>query len=98
MVTSLTGALLLHLDSIRLPSNEDTDTLMQPHERQLQLIHNTAQYAHSSAQGKIGSGFDVSAAVWGSHLYNRFDPICLQALLEQQTVSTSVVHNAAAGD
>jgi phosphomevalonate kinase len=29
------------------------------------LLHNVAQIAHCAAQGKIGSGFDVSCAVCG---------------------------------
>lgn len=37
-------------------------------------IANLAQLCHCRAQGKIGSGFDVSAACWGSHVYQRFDP------------------------
>ncbi|KAG7192349.1 phosphomevalonate kinase [Scheffersomyces spartinae] len=40
----------------------------------LDLIHNLAQIAHCYAQGKIGSGFDVAAAVYGSIKYRRFDP------------------------
>ncbi|EGG13035.1 uncharacterized protein MELLADRAFT_87033 [Melampsora larici-populina 98AG31] len=32
-----------------------------------------------SAQGKIGSGFDISAAVWGTHVYRRFSEDCLLA-------------------
>jgi phosphomevalonate kinase len=35
-------------------------------------IHAAAQLAHCVAQGKIGSGFDVSAAVYGSQCYVRF--------------------------
>jgi phosphomevalonate kinase len=37
-------------------------------------IHNIAQYAHSAAQGKIGSGFDVAAAAFGSCIYSRYSP------------------------
>lgn len=29
------------------------------------LVHNLAQLVHANAQGKIGSGFDVAAAVYG---------------------------------
>ena len=36
------------------------------------LVNNTAQICHGLAQGKIGSGFDISAAVWGSQVYKRF--------------------------
>ncbi|MDP2717991.1 MAG: hypothetical protein Q8P02_04575, partial [Candidatus Micrarchaeota archaeon] len=37
-------------------------------------IHHCAQVAHSRAQGKIGSGFDVAAACFGSIEYRRFSP------------------------
>lgn len=36
-------------------------------------MHNVAQLAHACAQGKVGSGFDVSAAVYGTQTYKRFD-------------------------
>lgn len=36
------------------------------------LVHNLAQTAHCIAQGKVGSGFDVATAVYGSILYSRF--------------------------
>lgn len=47
----------------------------------LALLHNAAQLAHCAAQGKVGSGFDVSSAVWGSQVYRRFDPLALEELL-----------------
>lgn len=31
----------------------------------------------------MGSGFDVSAAVWGSQVYRRFAVECLGSLLEE---------------
>ena len=43
-------------------------------------IHNLAQAAHCTAQGKIGSGFDVAAAVYGSCVYRRFSPAVLEQL------------------
>lgn len=46
------------------------------------LLHNIAQFAHAAAQGKVGSGFDVSSAVYGTHQYSRFAPACLQDLLD----------------
>lgn len=48
--------------------------------RDLQVIHMVAQFAHCAAQGKIGSGFDVASAVFGSQVYVRFDPSSLQLL------------------
>lgn len=44
----------------------------------LKTIHNLAQAAHCAAQGKVGSGFDVAAAVYGSCLYRRFTPAILE--------------------
>ncbi|BFZ54245.1 phosphomevalonate kinase [Savitreella phatthalungensis] len=38
----------------------------------LDEIHALAQRAHCAAQGKIGSGFDVASAVYGSCVYKRF--------------------------
>jgi len=46
----------------------------------LNFLHNVAQYCHCLAQGKVGSGFDVSAAVWGSHVYRRFNPSIINDL------------------
>lgn len=43
-------------------------------------LHNLAQAAHCAAQGKVGSGFDVAAAVYGSCLYRRFSPAILAPL------------------
>ncbi|GAA5832214.1 hypothetical protein JCM5353_008200 [Sporobolomyces roseus] len=76
MVTSLTSALFLHWTSS--PDSTPSD----PSPETTQLMHNLAQYVHSLAQGKIGSGFDVSAAVHGSQVYKRFDVKCLGTLLE----------------
>lgn len=45
------------------------------------MIHNTAQYAHCLAQGRIGSGFDVSSATYGSHAYRRFSYETIEGLL-----------------
>ena len=43
-------------------------------------LHNLAQAAHCAAQGKIGSGFDVAAATYGSCIYKRFSPSILEGL------------------
>jgi phosphomevalonate kinase len=44
------------------------------------VLHNLAQASHSYAQGKVGSGFDIASAVYGSCLYKRFSPTLLSAL------------------
>ncbi|KAK7741790.1 phosphomevalonate kinase [Cytospora paraplurivora] len=72
LVTSLTAALLSHY----LPASHfDLDT-----DAGKSILHNLAQTAHCRAQGKIGSGFDVAAAVYGSCLYRRFSPSVLDAV------------------
>mmetsp|Transcript_5714 Transcript_5714/g.14277 ORF Transcript_5714/g.14277 Transcript_5714/m.14277 type:complete len:502 (-) Transcript_5714:209-1714(-) len=53
-------------------------------DRQLSaIIHNLAQICHCHAQGKVGSGFDVSAACHGTHVYRRFPKCLLPDVLEQ---------------
>lgn len=72
LVTSLTAALLSHyLDPIHFDLTTDKGRT---------VLHNLAQAAHCRAQGKIGSGFDVAAAVHGSCLYRRFSPSVLDAV------------------
>jgi len=50
-------------------------------------IHNAAQIAHGLAQGKVGSGFDVSSATFGSILFSRIPPDVLGAFMEEALVS-----------
>ncbi|KAJ2925112.1 hypothetical protein H1R20_g11970, partial [Candolleomyces eurysporus] len=77
LITSLTSALLVHLDVISDESLSEDDSDGR------RLAHNLAQYVHCQAQGKVGSGFDVSAAVFGSHLYTRFDPSVISDLMNE---------------
>ncbi|KND92954.1 Phosphomevalonate kinase [Tolypocladium ophioglossoides CBS 100239] len=74
LVTSLTASLLSHY----LP-NDVFDISTREGKR---TLHNLAQAAHCAAQGKVGSGFDVAAAVYGSCLYRRFSPDILSQLPE----------------
>jgi phosphomevalonate kinase len=71
LITSLVAGLLLHFGMI-----EDVTSEMSK-----RWIHNVAQFIHCFAQGKVGSGFDVSSAVWGSHLYKRFNPAILKPIM-----------------
>lgn len=71
LTTSLVAALFLHFGVL-----SDLDQ-----EKNLTLVHNVAQFVHCFAQGKVGSGFDVSAAVYGSHRYQRFDPSILAPIM-----------------
>ncbi|SGZ02900.1 BQ5605_C033g11234 [Microbotryum silenes-dioicae] len=67
---------------IKFPKNLIANSQLRIDQGTLGLIHNLAQYVHSLAQGKVGSGFDVSAAVWGSQVYRRFESVCLGQSLE----------------
>ena len=83
LITSLTAALLVHFGVITRESitgDGDADSR--------RLAHNLAQFVHCLAQGKVGSGFDVSAAVFGSQVYTRFDPRVIQPLLDGQVTPT----------
>lgn len=74
LVTSLTATLLsyyLSTDLFDITSANGKKTL-----------HNLAQAAHCAAQGKVGSGFDVAAAVYGSCMYRRFSPSILSSIPE----------------
>ena len=77
LVTALTAALL----RASLPSSEDiTTTYADLEPKFLTVVHNLSQAAHCAAQGKVGSGFDVAAAVYGSCLYRRFTPTILDGV------------------
>lgn len=53
--------------------------------RTWELSHSTAQFCHCSAQGKVGSGFDVYCGFFGSNSYRRFDPLALRELLDLES-------------
>ncbi|KAH8930010.1 Phosphomevalonate kinase [Atractiella rhizophila] len=74
MVSSLVGVLCVHFGLVETASVEEKKI----------IIHNLSQYVHSLAQGKLGSGFDVSTAIWGSQVYRKFDQGCLAGLMEAE--------------
>jgi len=74
---------------LTLPTPAEADsyhhdtTSSQP--KSLGIIHSVAQYAHCLAQGKVGSGFDISSSVFGTHIYKRFSPSLLEPLLSSDS-------------
>ncbi|KAI5949208.1 ERG8 [Candida theae] len=50
-------------------------------ETSVDRLHNLAQIGHCLAQKKIGSGFDVAAAIYGSIKYRRFQPSVVNDVL-----------------
>jgi phosphomevalonate kinase len=102
LVTSLVAA-LYHacLDSTCVTGKSgddddhpDTDTDTDSRQTQTNtVIHNLAQICHCHAQGKVGSGFDVSSACHGSHVYQRFPASILANLLTRLDDNTNNTNN-----
>lgn len=69
MTTAVVAALLNYLGVVDLEVYGGAH-----HEENLDVVHIISQMAHCIAQGKVGSGFDVSSAVYGSQKYVRFSP------------------------
>lgn len=65
-----------------------TTFLKKPMTEIRDVIHKVAQIAHCDAQGKIGSGFDVATAVYGSIVYRRFKPEEINHLLGRELDSS----------
>lgn len=90
LVASMVGALLLFFGVISLPtidgenegSNETCDDGKIGCEG-LRIAHNLSQICHCHAQGKVGSGFDISSAIYGSHIYTRFSEAFVNEFLEK---------------
>ncbi|PFH51483.1 hypothetical protein AMATHDRAFT_142322 [Amanita thiersii Skay4041] len=83
LITSFVSALLLHLSVISKSSFSDVSKDGKASSDDgTYLAHNLAQFVHCLAQGKVGSGFDVATAVFGSQIYTRFNPAVLQDLMD----------------
>ena len=74
MTTAVVAALLHYLGVVDLSPLSKYEGSAD-----LDVVHIIAQTAHCIAQGKVGSGFDVSSAVYGSHRYVRFSPDVLSS-------------------
>lgn len=101
LVTSLTAGLLAHFNVVSIaPSPTHTSPSPFPlsvapssgeagSSADLGLIHNLSQFSHCLAQGKVGSGFDISSAVYGTHIYRRFSPSILAPLMSAPPLTDS---------
>ena len=98
LITSLVSALLYHFEIIPRESlsldtkNPDGHIASEVGRTGRHLAHNVAQFIHCLAQGKVGSGFDVSSAVFGSHIYTRFDPAVLQPIMTDSVRQSAFMH------
>ena len=80
LTTSMVGALVHYF---RRNAQQKEQEEEQQQQQISAIIHNLAQICHCHAQGKVGSGFDVSAACHGTHVYRRFPKCLLPDLLQQ---------------
>ncbi|PWA01866.1 hypothetical protein BB558_002005 [Smittium angustum] len=80
LVTSLSSALMIHFGFVSkqsfLKNSGNNDDKY--------FVHGFSQYCHCLAQGKIGSGFDVSSAIFGSHIYQRFSPSSIEIAMQNK--------------
>ncbi|PPD81572.1 hypothetical protein GOBAR_DD21512 [Gossypium barbadense] len=74
MTTAVVAALLHYLGVVNLSTSSADQHQENKNSTDLDIVHMIAQSAHCIAQGKVGSGFDVSSAVYGSQRYVRFSP------------------------
>ncbi|KAL7529647.1 hypothetical protein ACHAXR_003071 [Thalassiosira sp. AJA248-18] len=98
LVTSIVGALLRFFGIICLPISDGEGVGLDAEEKTngdsgvekegLRIAHNLAQICHCHAQGKVGSGFDVSSAIYGSHIYTRFSKGVINEFLERVALAT----------
>ncbi|KAE9445983.1 hypothetical protein C3L33_22118, partial [Rhododendron williamsianum] len=79
MTTAVVAALLQYFGVVNLPSLSKDQYQEMETTVDLDVVHVIAQTAHCIAQGKVGSGFDVSSAVYGSQRYVRFSPEVLSS-------------------
>ena len=79
MTTAVVAALLHYLGVVNLSAFSEDPHQQNKDSMDLDVVHMIAQSAHCIAQGKVGSGFDVSSAVYGSQRYVRFSPEVLSA-------------------
>ncbi|GMQ04152.1 hypothetical protein CsSME_00049672 [Camellia sinensis var. sinensis] len=79
MTTAVVAALLHYLGVVNLSSLSEDQHQEKENTMDLDVVHVIAQTAHCIAQGKVGSGFDVSSAVYGSQRYVRFSPDVLSS-------------------
>lgn len=94
LTTSLVGALLQFFEVAQLTSGpgDEKGTAAAAIAQGRAQVHNLGQISHSLAQGKVGSGFDVASAVYGTHIYRRFDPNVVDSCLAHLSSSNEPTH------
>jgi phosphomevalonate kinase len=87
LTTSVVAALVCYLEKIRPPQAEGVNLRDVDQE----VVHRLAQVAHSVAQGKIGSGFDVYTAAYGTCAYTRFPALRVEGVMKGSAKLTTLL-------
>ncbi|KAI3645627.1 hypothetical protein MP228_008555 [Amoeboaphelidium protococcarum] len=87
LVSSLVSCLMINLFHYDQDMSEDCSQQLEQsnivnNNAIMSRIHNTAQLCHFIAQGKVGSGFDVSAALFGSQRFQTWSRQGLESALD----------------
>jgi phosphomevalonate kinase len=87
LVVAVCGAVLHALGVVVLPSRRrcdaaDSSATAPESDEALRVVHAVSQLAHCAAQGKVGSGFDVCSAAYGTQEYVRFSPAVIGEALD----------------
>ena len=88
LVSSLVGALMISVGGHVLPNKKGKKKGFL-HTTSVNLAHQLAQVCHVVAQGKVGSGFDVCSAIYGSICYERYTPTILQRFTSSSSENES---------
>lgn len=64
----------------------------------VRLVHDVSQAAHCLAQGKVGSGFDVCSAAFGSVRYVRVPPAALEGVMDAVRAGLAAPGGGEGGD
>lgn len=75
LVSSLLSSLFIFLDFFKLNNDNKINEIDKAY------LHNISQVIHCAAQGKVGSGFDISTAIFGSQVYSRFSKTLIESIL-----------------
>ena len=73
--------------------NNDTTSISLSNTQCKQLAHHTSQFIHCLAQGKVGSGFDISAAYYGTQRYTRYSAQCIKSLIDRCIQQSHIVND-----
>ncbi|EAN82398.1 putative phosphomevalonate kinase protein [Trypanosoma cruzi] len=92
MTTSMVACLYRSLTAQSTSdNNKNNNAAKTDTSAEKEIVHRVAQVAHSVAQGKIGSGFDVYTAAYGTCAYRRFPAKFVESVMSTNESPSNVV-------